>query len=166
MIECLSWVIWFLTIIFFDLKILNNADAIQRDYLECLRWAILLFLIIHPDSIKINRPDHSIRMRMYWTNFDRRPFIYNKIFWHLLPQNWSIFGDTVSLWSMSENRQFTVMEVKCTRFRNSSECLKVHCDSNNWPIWMKKVPKEAWRCGLQIYRVSIKFWNTVVLTFF
>ena len=50
---------------------------------------------------------------------------------------------------MFENRQLAVFEGKCRRFRNSSECLKAHCDSNNWPIWMQKVPKEAYRCGLQ-----------------
>ena len=49
----------------------------------------------------------------------------------------------VCLWSMFENRQFSVVEGKCRRFRNSSECLKTHCAANNWPIWRQKVPKEA-----------------------
>ena len=34
---------------------------------------------------------------------------------------------------------------------NSSESLKSHCDSNNWPIWTQKVPKEASRCRLQTF---------------
>ena len=28
------------------------------------------------------------------------------------------------------------------------ESLKSHCDSNDWPIWTQKVPKEAWICEL------------------
>ena len=66
-----------------------------------------------------------------------------RFFWLILRQNWLIIGGTVSLWSMFENRQLTVFEGKCCRFRNSSECLKTHCGANNWPIWTQKVPKEA-----------------------
>ena len=50
---------------------------------------------------------------------------------------------------MLENRQIAVIEAKCRRFRNSSQCLKTRRASNNWPIWTQKVPKEAQRLGLQ-----------------
>ena len=50
---------------------------------------------------------------------------------------------------MIENRQLADFKGKCCRFRNSSECLKIHCGTNNWSIWTQKVPTEAKRCGLQ-----------------
>ena len=64
--------------------------------------------------------------------------------------NWSIIRCTVSLRFMFENWQIDVIEGKYRRFQNSSECLNNHCAANNWLIWMQKVPKEAWRCVLQI----------------
>ena len=52
---------------------------------------------------------------------------------------------------MFESRQIAVIliEGKCRRFPNSSECLNTHCFAKNRPIWTQKVPKEALRCGLQ-----------------
>ena len=44
---------------------------------------------------------------------------------------------------MSENDKMAVFEGKCRRFRNSSECLKTHCASNNWPIWTQKGAKRS-----------------------
>ena len=87
--------------------------------------------------------------RSYTTKVFSKQLLYKfivhflRFVWHLLRQNFSIIGDTVSLWNMFEYRQFTIIEGKCRWFRNSSECLKAHCSSNNWPIWTHKVPKEA-----------------------
>ena len=57
----------------------------------------------------------------------------------------------------SKNRCF---RRKYLRFWDSSECSKIHCASNTWPIWTQKLSKEAWRCKLPIYmRVFSKiFW--------
>ena len=40
-------------------------------------------------------------------------------------------------------------QMKISIFSSSYEYLKTHYASINWPIWVKKVPKEAWRCWLQ-----------------
>ena len=88
--------------------------------------------------------DRSCKTKYFWKNFYINLYSTSlRFFWQLLRQNWSIIRGTVSLWSMFENRQLAVFEGKCRRFRNSSECLKTHCTSNNLPIGTKKVPKQA-----------------------
>ena len=76
-------------------------------------------------------------IRMYWTNFWQLSFIskYFCSFWQILRPNWSTIRGTVSLWSMIENQQIALIEGKCPRFRNSSNCLKTNCAANNVPIW-------------------------------
>ena len=85
------------------------------------------------DSTKINRPGHNIHM--YWTNF-RQPNAH-------VQQN--IFGKTlIEVRSPHLYASFGTFYAKIgRRFRNSSECLKTHFDTNNWQIWTQKVPKEA-----------------------
>ena len=97
---------------------------------------------------------------LFWTNFwqptvhvQKNIFEKNLIkaysphlyasFGTFLRPNCSIIRNTVSIWSMFENRQIALIEGKCRRFRNSSDCLKTHCVANNWPIWTQNVPKEA-----------------------
>ena len=60
---------------------------------------------------------------------------------------------------MFENLQIAVIEAKSRRFRNSSECLKTRCASNNRLIWTQKVPKEAQWLRLQ---VSIQAFSKIV----
>ena len=59
---------------------------------------------------------------------------------------------------MFENRQIAVIEGKCRRFRNSSECFKTRCAATDRPIVTQKVPKEAQECGLP---TSIKIFGKI-----
>ena len=61
-----------------------------------------------------------------------------------LRTNRPIVCGTVSLWRILEHRQIVVS--------NSFECSKTRYASNNWPIWTKKVPKEA----LAIYQLLLR----------
>ena len=103
------------------------------------------------DSTKINCPGHNIRM--YWTIFwhpvvHAQQTIFEKTLMEVdSPHLYGCFGtfcaqigQSLSLWNMFENQQIDVIEGKCRRFRNSSECSKTRCATNNWPIMTQKVP--------------------------
>ena len=64
--------------------------------------------------------------------------------------NWSIIWGTVNLWSLFENRQIAVVERKCRRNRNYSECFKTHCT----------VPRIIDQFGRKGPKRSVKMWTT------
>ena len=79
-----------------------------------------------------------------------------RFLWQLCRPNWSIIWGTVNLWSMFENRQIAVIEGKCRRFRNSSECLKTHFAANNWPIWTQRCQKKRKDVDYKLIYISLQ----------
>ena len=87
--------------------------------------------------------------------FDSRPFMYNKIsLKKLLAHIFTLLlvpfeSKLVNYSRQSESlknvwkRWNHCFRRKMTSISNSSESLKSYCASNNWPIWMLKVPKKA-----------------------
>ena len=91
--------------------------------------------------------------------FDSRPFMYNKMFLKKTPQklvaniftlllapfaskmvNYSKHSETLNFRKNLKLTTFSFENSDLTVFKHFS---KSHCASNNWPMWTKKVPKEA-----------------------
>ena len=83
-------------------------------------------------------------------------FVYNKIFLNKLLQKLVAYIFTLRLAffaskSVNYSRRsesLNIVEIgdiflRKQRFNNVQVSSKAHCDSNNWPIWTQKIPKEA-----------------------
>ena len=119
---------------------LDNAESVWRTLLSTMpRKYMNLPYSIHKTWTNFWQPTKYFCKKSYrsWQLTSLR------FFWHLLRPNWSIIRGAVSLWSMFENREIALIEGKCRRFRNSSECSNTYSAAKNWPIWTQKVPKEA-----------------------
>ena len=90
--------------------------------------------------------DRSYRTKYFWKKFVA----------HILTLLFAPFASKLVnyyYWSLNirknfENRRHFPPITAICRFSNIRTS-KIHCASNNWPIWTQKVPKEALRCGLQ-----------------
>ena len=59
----------------------------------------------------------------------------------------------MSLYTFGRIPKLTTFSFEDSQLSIFKHTLKTHCTSNNWPILAQKVPKEAWRCGLQAFKL-------------
>ena len=130
----------------------ENKQHVQYFSSQVSRICTVTYFLHRTYYVQI-QPKQTVRGITYVCTeriFDSRLLMYNKIFLkisyrslcftslrffkHLLRPNWSTIRGKVTLWFIFENREIALIEAKCRRFRNSSECLKIHRASKNWPI--------------------------------